>query len=115
MNTLALVPVVLVLGLASCGGDDGPLTPGQARSASGEVTVEGNLIAIEGEPVRLCSAILESYPPQCGEPSLQVRDLDLDALDLASTRPGDDVTAARWSDEIVSLTGTVEAGVLAVS
>ena len=117
MKTLALLPVVLLLALAgsACGGDEGPLTPEEARDASGEVTVEGALIALEGEPVRMCSAILESYPPQCGQPSLEVRGLDLDSLDLSSTRPDDDVTPARWSDRSIQVTGTVEDGVLVVS
>ena len=116
MKTLALFPLTLLLALAAsgCGGDDSPLTPEEARDASGEVTVEGALIAIEGEPVRMCSAILESYPPQCGQPSLEVRGLDLDALDLASTRPGDEVTRARWSDRPIRVTGTVEDGLLIV-
>jgi hypothetical protein len=116
MKTLALLPLAVVLALAAtgCGGEDGPLTPEEARDASGEVTVEGALIAIEGEPVRMCSAILESYPPQCGEPSLEVRGLDLDSLELSSTRPEDDVTAARWSDRPIQVTGTVEDGVLVV-
>jgi hypothetical protein len=117
MKTLALLQLVVVLLLAgvACGGDDGPLTPAEAADASGEVTVEGVLIAIEGDPVRMCSAILESYPPQCGQPSLEIRGLDLDSLDLGSTRPDDDVTAARWSDRPVRVTGTVENGVLVVS
>ena len=106
MKMLALVPLAVVLALAAagCGGDEGPLTPDAARDASGRVTVEGVLIAIEGEPVRMCSAILESYPPQCGEPSLEVRGLDLDSLELESTRPDDEVTAARWSDRPIQVT-----------
>jgi hypothetical protein len=104
-----------VLVVTGCGGSDGPLNPDKARDASGEVTVEGALIAIEGEPVRLCSAILESYPPQCGEPSIEVRGLDLDTLDLSETRPGEDVVAARWSDRPTRVTGTIEDGVLVVS
>jgi hypothetical protein len=116
MKTLALASLTVVLALSApgCGGDEGPLTPEEARTASGDVTVEGSLIAIEGEPVQLCSAILESYPPQCGRPALEVRGLDLDSLDLASTRPGDEVTAARWSDRPILLTGTVRDGVLVV-
>jgi hypothetical protein len=115
MKTLMLLPLVLLLALpTACGGEEGPLTPAEAREASGSVTVEGALIAIEGEPVRMCSAILESYPPQCGEPSLEVCGLDLDSLDLSSTRPGDDVTPARWSYRPIRLTGTVEDGVLLV-
>jgi hypothetical protein len=112
---LALVPVLVVLVLTGCGGDEGPLTPDQARDASGEVTVEGALIALEGEPVRLCSAILESYPPQCGEPSIEVRGLDLDSLGLSETRPGEDVAAGRWSDKPITVTGSIENGVLVVT
>jgi hypothetical protein len=115
MKTLALLPMAFVLALTGCGGDGGPLTPAEARDASGEVTVEGALIATEGEPVRLCSAILESYPPQCGQPSIEVRGLDLDALELSSTRPGEDVAAARWSDRPIQVTGTIEDGVLVVA
>lgn len=116
MKTLPLVLSVLVLTVAGCGGEgganEGPLSPEQALDASGEVTVEGSLIAVDGEPVRLCSAILESYPPQCGEPSIEVQGLDLDSLDLASTRPSDEVTPARWSDLPIQISGTVEDGVL---
>ena len=125
MKTLALVQLLLVLALAGCGGgsgdagggdgsDEGPLTPEQALDASGEVTVEGTLIAVDGQPVRLCSAILESYPPQCGEPSLEVHGLDLDSLDLSGTREGESVTPTRWSDRPIQVTGTVEDGVLVV-
>lgn len=119
MRTPALVLLVLVHTVAACGGNgsaaEGPLTPEEARATSGKIAVTGSLIAIEGEPVRLCSAILESYPPQCGEPSLEVQGLDLDSLDLASTRPGDEVTPARWSHRPIEVTGTVEDGVLVAS
>jgi hypothetical protein len=115
MKTPALVTLIaFALAATGCGGGDGPLTPEEASDASGEVTVEGSLIAIDGEPVRMCSAILESYPPQCGEPSLEVQGLDLDSLDLASTRPDDEVTPARWSDRPIRIAGTVEDGVLVV-
>jgi hypothetical protein len=114
MKMLALAVMVLVLAAAGCG-NEGPLTPEEAGNASGGVTVEGVLIAIEGEPVRLCSAILESYPPQCGQPSIEVRELDFDLYpELSSTRPGDDVTPARWSDRPIQVTGEIQDGVLFV-
>jgi hypothetical protein len=37
----------------------------------GVVQVEGYIVSQRGE-TRLCSALLESYPPQCGDPSLRV-------------------------------------------
>jgi hypothetical protein len=86
--------------LAACGGSD--------------ETVRGYVVAPEGEPIRLCEALLESYPPQCGEPSLVVRGLDLAKVPgLVST---DDPALARvsWSERPVELAGTVEDGILTV-
>jgi hypothetical protein len=70
--------------VAGCGDDDeevepaGPITVEQlvARSSDTPIEVEGFLLA-EGTLVRLCAAILESYPPQCGEPSVELVGLDL--------------------------------------
>jgi hypothetical protein len=79
-----------VLALAGCGSDtsvDGEqpaasstsvsaaaaLSVGEAvaRGRGGPLLVRGYLIERDGV-LRLCDAILESYPPQCGEPSLRV-------------------------------------------
>jgi len=110
------VTVALALGAAGCGGsegtpDDGTPASGAAipgggltiadamvTSVDGPLLVAGYLIERDGE-LRLCSAILESYPPQCGEPSLEVRgEVDDDLI-----------------GEHVSLVGDVEEGVLTVS
>jgi len=67
-------------------------------TAEGPLVVAGYLIE-EGGELRLCSAILESYPPQCGEPSLEVRgEVDRDQI-----------------GERVSLVGDVDGHVLTVS
>ncbi len=80
-----------------------------ARGARGPVEVTGFLVGrVEGD-LRLCSEVLESYPPQCGGPSVLVRGLDRATLQgLRSDRGG------LWSDEEVNLTGTLEEGVLVV-
>ncbi len=62
--------MLLVLLAASCGGD-GPSSVGDALGSDGPVEVEGYLIERAGQ-LRLCEAILESDPPQCGEPSLAI-------------------------------------------
>jgi hypothetical protein len=60
--------------------------------------VAGYVIETDGE-LQLCSAILESFPPQCGEPSLAIAgDVDEDLV-----------------GERVSLIGDVEDGVLTIS
>jgi hypothetical protein len=54
-----------------------PITVDQlaARSADTPIAVQGLLIAQDGV-VRLCAAILESYPPQCGGESVELTGLD---------------------------------------
>ena len=107
-----------VLALAACGGGDGNVQadstaapsagapiPGGGLSVQealdseldGPLMVRGYLIERDGE-LRLCEAILESSPPQCGEPSLRVEG------------PAPPPSAQR-----VSLLGEVEDGTIAVS
>jgi hypothetical protein len=115
---LAIATLVVALALVGGGcdsddertGDDAPaagaaipgggLTVEEAlcTTAEGPLVVAGYLIEEDGE-LRLCSAILESDPPQCGEPSLEVRG------EVGSAEIG----------ERVSLLGDVEDGVLTVS
>lgn len=121
-----IVPIVLALVVvaSACGspGDErtggsidsssavGPgLNVDEARSAETDepVLVNGFVVARDGE-VRLCSVLLESYPPQCGDPSLTVEGADLTDYDLSS---GDGV---RWSDEQVQVLGRVDGDVLRV-
>lgn len=97
---LLLLPFAASIALAACGGSD--------------ETVRGYVVAPEGAPVRLCQMLAESYPPQCGEPSLVVEGLDLASVPgLVST---DDPALARvsWSEGEVELTGVVTDGVLRV-
>lgn len=105
-----------VLALAGCGSDQssqadpasppaGAAIPGGGLSVqealdselAGPVLVRGYLIERDGE-LRLCELILESFPPQCGEPSLRV----------------EGPTSAA-SEERVSLLGEVEDGTITVS
>lgn len=86
-----------------------------ALRADGQtVTVEGGIVAMEGGPVRLCYALLESYPPQCGEPALELRGLDLEALELETSAGDSSVSPARWSNRPVRVRGTVKDGILTV-
>ncbi|HEY3070084.1 MAG TPA: hypothetical protein VGJ34_07175 [Gaiellaceae bacterium] len=108
----ALVLTLLTLIVAGCGsgGQSGPLSVQQALDGtSGEPhLVRGALIAT-GETIRLCSAILESYPPQCGGPFLVVEGLDLGSLEGLTTADG-----VTWSDRQVELRGTVAEGTLTI-
>ena len=117
MRIVALV--LLALATAGCGGGgeraEPPATttaqpvagtpiPGGGLSVQeaiesdldGPLMVRGYAIARDGE-LRLCDAILESHPPQCGDPSLKI---DPNGVAVAP------------SEERVSLLGEVEAGTI---
>jgi hypothetical protein len=107
---------VLVLA-AGWGVSDAPASPEEQLTveealqadADGPVRVRGTLIAT-GADVRLCAAILESHPPQCGRPSLVVRGLDLVGVSNMEQAKG-----VGWTRREVTLVGEVEDGVLTVS
>jgi hypothetical protein len=109
MKRLVLAFVVVLMGCGSSG-PGGPLSIQQALAdqSSEPRLVRGALIAT-GETIRLCSAILESYPPQCGGPFLVVKGLDLANLEGLTTASG-----VTWSDRQVELRGTVADGTLTV-
>jgi len=133
MRTLALIAMLAAAAaLAGCGGDDvaaddaasGPTTPQTSGLGAGPgiaiddalssgsdemLLVNGNLLAQDGE-VRLCSALAESFPPQCGGASLVVAGLKLEEVDGLITE-GD----VSWTDRPIQLLGVVGDGTLTVS
>ena len=67
------------------------------------VSVSGALFVDADGTVRLCDAIAESFPPQCGGASIEVTGLDL------STVPDlQEANGVRWAESVVLL-GSVEA------
>lgn len=112
MRLAAIAAFTAAAALAGCGsGSEDEQTPSAAAPApggglsvseaiasdlEGPLLVRGYLIARDGE-LRLCEAILESQPPQCGEPSLRVEGTQL-----------------RASEEQASLLGEVANGVITV-
>jgi hypothetical protein len=50
------------------------------RATDDLVTVTGSLFVDPDGTVRLCDAIAESFPPQCGGERIVVQGLDLDAI-----------------------------------
>ena len=125
MKILTLLGLFLVAALlAACGGDDstddagdGSSLPQTSDAAAGPalsiedalaadsdepLLVSGNLLA-QGDEVRLCSALAESFPPQCGGASLHVDGLDLAEVDDLITE-GD----VSWTDRPLELLGIVE-------
>ena len=127
MKALALVSLVTAF-VVACGGTREPADDAGSPKVSGiaagpgisieqalasklteALLVNGNLLA-EGGEVRLCSALAESFPPQCGGASLQVEGVKLEEVDGLLTE-GD----VSWTDRPIQLLGVVEDGVLTVS
>jgi hypothetical protein len=113
-----LLAFVLAAGLAACGGDDSPadddgavvsIDDALASDSDEPLVVSGNLLA-QGDDVRLCSALAESFPPQCGGSSLVVEGLALEDVDGLVTE-GD----VSWTDRPIELRGVVSDGTLTVS
>jgi hypothetical protein len=113
-----MLAFVLAAGLAACGGDDSPadddgavvsIDDALASDSDEPLVVSGNLLA-QGDDVRLCSALAESFPPQCGGASLVVEGLVLEEVDGLVTE-GD----MSWTDRPIELRGVVSDGTLTVS
>ncbi len=97
---VAIVAAALVLGACARGNAEVP-------SERETTTLEGTLIAVQGEPPRLCSVVMESYPPQCGE-GVVVEGLDVAALEGVTRESG--VTFGQ-----LRLTGVLAGDVLTVT
>ena len=71
-------------------------TPEEAQNKSGVASVQGFFWARPGDgQYRLCSTSLESFPPQCGEPAI-----DLDMVDVTQLAGVDFNQNIFWADEV---------------
>jgi hypothetical protein len=116
MRTISLfATLVLALALAGCGGEDeaagdrpAEISVEEAVDHEGPAVVTGSLLA-NGDDVKLCGALAESFPPQCGGGSISVVGLDLGSLD-GLTAEGD----VTWSDLPIEVEGVLADGTLTV-
>lgn len=112
-TTTSAVPTTAAPTSTTVGPDtDQPLSIDAAMAApdGAQVQVAGPLIAA-GDDVRLCGAVMESYPPQCGEPSLPLDGLELDAV-IGLSRPEPEFAGVVWTDFPLVVFGTMQGGVL---
>lgn len=94
---MRLVALLAVLLLVACGSEEAE--PG--GSSPRELEFTGYLFRAGGE-TRICDAIAESYPPQCGGESYRVAGLDVAAIDGLQIAQG-----VTWTDRPVTLRGVL--------
>jgi hypothetical protein len=134
MKTFTLIATLLAAAaLAGCGGDDSsgdtaagggtsvPQTSGIAAGPGISIDdalasdsdepqlVNGNLLVQDGQ-ARLCYALAESFPPQCGGSSLLVTGLKIAEVDGLMVE-GD----VMWTDRPIQLLGIVSDGIITLS
>lgn len=107
----ATVAVVVAMLLPAC--NDEPAGPPIAFPGSVTTLADGREIAVvgylldDGESVRVCEALAESYPPQCGGSSAAVVDLDSSGVDGVSVDG-----SVRWTGFPIELVGVTDGGTL---
>lgn len=80
-----------------------------ASDGAGPVAVAGFIVVVGNDP-RLCEALAESFPPQCGGASIPITSLDRVGPDDLK-REGD----VTWTDYAVTLFGEMADGTLVVT
>lgn len=93
---------------------NGGLTISEALStdATGTRAIQGFVFA-DGDGIRLCEALAESFPPQCGGASLTVDSASVDDLDLGDV-PLAFAQGVNWTDAPVTLFGELVDGIFVV-
>ena len=116
----AIVLSALALGAGACGDDDGDASTApnrppaigvdEAAAHDGEaVVLEGFLLAAPEAVHRLCSALAESYPPQCAGARVEI--VGLDVFNISGTTTNAELPEGErtlWTDRPIRLTGTLE-------
>jgi len=127
LTGLAYIFMSVALTVAACTADSGPtvspngppasgIGPGisveQARASrlEGPLLVNGWLLRSSSGEVLLCTGLTDSLPPQCIEPALAVKGLDLSTVKGLRTER-DTV----WSQQAIQLLGELNNGALVVS
>jgi hypothetical protein len=112
----AALAAILALGIAACGGASSPSVPPTPAPSIEPVAVadpdalvrdpaslDGKLVKVRGfflasdGKARLCSVVLESYPPQCGGGAVAVTgEVPADVMDALDSTSEPDLAQATW-------------------
>lgn len=106
----------LVVLIVACGDGDSDESSGDAdikeigqtlAVAEGEVVwTSGFLIADTGGSMRLCSLLLESFPPQCGGERIELFGFDVGTVpDTQSAQNTGEIQTLTWTNHQITVTG----------
>jgi hypothetical protein len=102
----------------TAGTDADPLTVAEAleQPDGTTVTVLAYVVQPDEGATTVCEVLAESFPPTCAGAVLTADGLDVHSLPgVQSTSGGDLVAPSTWTEEMVTVTGTLTAGRLVVS
>ncbi|HSK16262.1 MAG TPA: hypothetical protein VK915_08835 [Gaiellaceae bacterium] len=121
MKPFALIVALGLAALAGCGSEGGrdsaspPAGPAELTADAaaeggyeGPAVVTGNVLFLDDE-MRICEALAESFPPQCGGGSVLV-----EGIEPALVPWMVEVEGVWWTDRPVELEGVLADGVLTV-
>ena len=116
---LPVTLLMIALAAAGCGNDDvtrsgegvDHVTFEEALTYSSDtpVTVSGYFFK-EGDRARLCAALAESHPPQCGGAELEVVSLPAEVPEMNEAQNG----RIKWLDKQVTVRGVISGGEIAI-
>jgi len=105
---------LLTLMVVGCGSDDGSLSVPEAYNEPQGASVQvAGFVFVDDGAVRLCEAIAESFPPQCGGTSIDVDGLAPAVLAAKLVYAGGDLAVGEdfaWTNEVVTISGQMQGG-----
>jgi hypothetical protein len=109
-NSLLLGLVAVAVALAGCGSDEGEpggaapsaTTPTTPTTPTGRETEFTGYLVESGEETRICDALAESYPPQCGGRSYR-----LVGFDARSVSGVEQANGVAWTQQQITVRGVL--------
>jgi hypothetical protein len=107
---LGLVALAMAAALAGCGSDEGepagvptsPTAPTPSTEPTARETEFTGYLVQSGDEARICEALAESYPPQCGGRSYRLVGFDARALSGVEQANG-----VSWTQQQVTVRGVL--------